>query len=86
MSVDVWLGYTPITPTGVANLRKLWRTHALPEVSLTHWSNEYAREVWQVIVDWTKPETGLTNDDLLLMLDAMGVWDEDQTEQQWAPR
>lgn len=84
MSSAEWLGYTPMTADAEAWLTRLWRQHALPdEPSFTHWSLEYAREVFELINSMTKAQVVM--EDMIRLLASMDVWSADQRDQQWTP-
>ena len=89
-----WLGYTAMTADAEAWMTRLWRQHNLPEEpDFSHWSIEYAREVYEVVTAFTSPEVvqGFEEfgDDprqhLLKALNACDVWDDDKTKHQWVP-
>lgn len=90
-----WLGFTPMEPAAVASMRQLWRANDLPEPpDFSRWSAEFAREVWELVVAMTKPEVVADyqswghshTDELLKLLNHMGVWSDDEKEYQWVPR
>ena len=85
--------FTPVTPAAKQYLGILWRRLELPETSFDHWSLEFAREVFEIAKMYEKPWMAEActlrgmepEDELLVVLDENGVFDEDQTRQQWVP-
>lgn len=62
-------------------MKNLWRRYDLPdEPDFSHWSKEYAREVYEVITQLAE-----SREVLLELLFTMDVWEEDKALQQWAP-
>lgn len=85
--------FSPITPAAGQYLQRVWREAELPEMDFRHWSLEFAREMYEVIAMYQQPFMveacairGVDlGDELLVVLDECGVFDEDPTVQQWVP-
>lgn len=76
------MGYTPITRDVVNHMKNLWLKYELPDQpDFSHWSVEYAREVYEVVTTFAP----VGRDDLLRALYTCEVWDEDPTLHQWTP-
>lgn len=86
--------FTAMTPAAKNNLSRVWLAAGLPEQSFDHWSVEFAREIYEIIAMYQTAALfeacGLRNvdpaDELLLVLDENGCFDEDETAQQWVPQ
>lgn len=83
-----------LTPSAISHMQTLWQKHDLPEVDFEHWSPEYARDIWELVNVFSRPDIqqahNAAGEDarqaLLRALEGCDVYDGDKSKQQWTPK